>query len=202
MSAVVLIKSYTHPPICKNEILRYAGCKQENSEINALIDACIKEAQSKLTYKVCYCELCVDINGDVCNFGEFCVKSNNLAVNLAGCKKVILFAATIGMEYDRLIAKYSRIAPSKMLVFQALGAERVEALCDTFCEDVAKEQQMNARPRFSPGYGDLKLSTQKDIFNVLDCSKYIGIFLNDSLLMTPSKSVTAFMGLKSDGGSL
>ncbi len=51
------------------------------------------------------------------------------------------------------------------------------------------------RPRFSPGYGDLTLLAQKDIFAVLDCGKRIGLTLNDSLLMSPSKSVTAFVGI-------
>ena len=50
-------------------------------------------------------------------------------------------------------------------------------------------------PRFSPGYGDLPLSLQRDIFRVLDCPRKIGLTLNESLLMSPSKSVTAIVGL-------
>ncbi|MBO5857729.1 MAG: Vitamin B12 dependent methionine synthase activation subunit, partial [Clostridia bacterium] len=42
---------------------------------------------------------------------------------------------------------------------------------------------------------DLELTTQKDIFKILDCSKKIGLTLNDSLLMSPTKSVTAFVGI-------
>ena len=42
------------------------------------------------------------------------------------------------------------------------------------------------RPRFSPGYGDLPLTVQKDFFRVLDCTRKIGLSLNDSLLMSPS----------------
>jgi len=51
------------------------------------------------------------------------------------------------------------------------------------------------KPRFSPGYGDLPLETQREIFDVLDCSRRIGLMLNDSLLMSPTKSVTAFVGV-------
>ena len=47
-------------------------------------------------------------------------------------------------------------------------------------------------------YGDLPLEMQKDIFNVLDCSKRIGLTLNESLLMSPSKSVTAIIGISKD----
>ena len=51
------------------------------------------------------------------------------------------------------------------------------------------------RSRFSPGYGDLGLEMQKDIFAVLDCPRKIGLSLNESLLMSPSKSVTAIIGI-------
>ena len=51
------------------------------------------------------------------------------------------------------------------------------------------------KPRFSPGYGDLPLEMQRDIFRVLDCSRKIGLTLNESLLMSPSKSVTAIVGI-------
>ena len=54
---------------------------------------------------------------------------------------------------------------------------------------------MCIRDRFSPGYGDLSLALQKDIFAVLDCPRKIGITLNESLLMSPSKSVTAIIGV-------
>lgn len=195
MNSVILIKKYNEPPFCEKEILRYAGCKGADSEISALLENCIKEIRDRLVYKVCYREFTVQVENGVCDFGAFQLQSKNLSENLKNCKKVILFAATVGVEIDRLIAKYGRISPSKALIFQAIGAERIETLCDTFCEDIAKESKMKLKPRFSPGYGDLPLIAQKEMFSVLDCAKRIGVSLNDSLLMSPSKSVTAFAGL-------
>jgi cobalamin-dependent methionine synthase I len=55
---------------------------------------------------------------------------------------------------------------------------------------------MALRPRFSPGYGDLPLELQTNLFKVLDCQHFIGLTLNDSMLMSPSKSVTAIVGLR------
>ena len=195
---MIITKIYNEPKFCQTEILRYAGCKNADSEILNLLESCLDEIQDKLTYRVCYRELSVDIAEDICDFGVFSVRSKNLADNLASCRTVILFGATVGVELDRLIAKYGRISPSKALMFQAIGAECIEALCDAFCKDIAREHNLCVAPRFSPGYGDLPLAAQKDIFAVLDCSKRIGLTLNDSLLMSPSKSVTAFVGL-SDG---
>ena len=99
------------------------------------------------------------------------------------------------MGIDRLITKYTTVSPVKSLVFQGIGAERIEALCDAFCRYIEKEYS-KTKPRFSPGYGDLDLSFQREIFEVLQCSKKIGVTLNGSLLMSPTKSVTAIIGVK------
>lgn len=195
MNSSIITKTYPEPPLCEKEILRYAGCKSANEETAKLLNACIEEAQGKLNYRVCSRELPLSVTGALCDFGQFSLQSEDLAKNLKGCKSVIVFSATVGIELDRLIAKYGRLAPSKALLMQAIGAERVEALCDAFCEDVKKERGVSLRPRFSPGYGDLTLEAQRDIFSVLECSKRIALFLNDSLLMSPSKSVTAFIGI-------
>ena len=118
----------------------------------------------------------------------------NLSDNLKHCKNAVVFAATIGVETDRLIQKYGYISPAKAVMIDAIGAERIEALCDTFVKNIQAELNAELKPRFSAGYGDLSITTQKDIFNLLTPSKYIGISINDSMLISPSKSVTAFVG--------
>lgn len=192
---MAFVKTYSAPPICKNEILRYAGCKQESDLPLGIIENCLNEARDMLTYKVCYLLLDINTFGDNCNFGAFSVKSKMLADNLNGCNKAVVFAATVGIGIDRIISKYSAVSPSKAVLFQAIGAERIEALCNTFCNDICDKTGLYARPRFSPGYGDFDLSVQKDLFSVLNCQKLIGLTLTDSMLMSPTKSVTAIMGL-------
>ncbi|MBQ9757418.1 MAG: Vitamin B12 dependent methionine synthase activation subunit [Clostridia bacterium] len=199
MNSIVITKSYDAPAFCEKEALRYAGCKKTDENMTELLNSCKAEVWEKLSYKVCYRELRVKTDGEVCDFGVFSAESHDLSKNLDGCQKVILFSATVGIELDRLIAKYGRLSPSKALMFQAIGAERVEALCDAFCEDIKREKNLGLKPRFSPGYGDLEFGVQKDIFAVLDPSKRIGVTLNDSFLLSPSKSVTAFVGLTDCG---
>ena len=199
----ISVCSFEEPPICEKEILRYAGCKPgetiEDTELLRLLAECLAEVRPKLRYRVCFTTMTVETSDEVCRFdGHLSVSSRHLARNLHGCEEVLLFAATIGVEIDRLIAKYGRISPTKALLFQAIGAERIEALCDLFCDTYGK----GLRPRFSPGYGDLSLEMQKDIFAYLDCAKHIGLTLNDSLLMSPSKSVTAFAGIDKTNASL
>ena len=192
---MVLIKNYDVPPMQEDEVFRYAGCKGGREAVRELFDACKAELADCLSYKVCYLPLAVSVTGDCCDFGAFSVRSANLARNLDGCEKAVVFAATVGVGIDRLIAKYSVLSPAKALMFDAMGTERIETLCDVFCKDVAEEYQMSAKPRFSPGYGDLDLSFQMTIFSVLNCRKHIGLSISDSLMMSPSKSVTAIVGL-------
>ena len=106
-------------------------------------------------------------------------------------------AATVGLELDRLIARAQSGAPARALLLQAIGAERIEALADAVAADAradAARRGLAVRPRFSPGYGDLPLALQREIFAALDCPRRIGLTLGGSLLMTPTKSVTALIG--------
>mgnify|MGYP002626454225 CR=1 FL=1 len=47
-------------------------------------------------------------------------------------------------------------------------------------------------------YGDLPLDFQKSVFKALSCEKNIGLYLNESLLMVPTKSVTAIIGVSNE----
>ncbi len=195
MNTAVLTKTYYDLPFNKKEILRYADCKELTPETEKMLNECIEETRNKLSYKICYCILPVKIKNKYIDFGIFSVTSGKLALNLKNCEKVIIFGATLGTEIDRLIMKYGKLSPTKALFFQGIGAAGIETLCDEFLKDIKNELNVNLKPRFSPGFGDLELTTQKDIFKVLDCSKKIGLTLNDSLLMSPTKSVTAFVGI-------
>ncbi len=127
-------------------------------------------------------------------------ESQNLADNLSQCSKVALIAATLGLEADKLLQKYEILNMTKAAIAQACGAACIEAYCNILQEQICASLSENGRklylrPRFSPGYGDLPLQYQRTIFQALDCTKHIGLTLTDSLLMYPTKSVTAFIGL-------
>ncbi len=187
---MIAVRMLTPPPVCEREILRYAGCRQADEGVVALLKDCLSEVLPLLSYSVCFTEI---------DPTPFTAQSKDLRRNLDGCERVMLLAATVGIGLDRLIAKYGRLSPAKALLMQAIGTERVEALCDAFCTEMERETGLCARPRFSPGYGDLKLNTQREVLTRLDAARRIGVTLNDGYSMSPSKSVTAFAGFAREG---
>ena len=195
----VLTKSYAPPKINKSEILRYAQVFSPTKEILSLMEECISLAEQSIIYKVCYATFPLNFDGNTIDMQFARTSSKDLQKNLQGCDSVVLFAATLGSGLDRLITRYSSLSPSKAFMLQAIGAERIEALCNTFNDDIKSDAAAEGNvicPRFSAGYGDLPLEFQRKIFDVLDCPRKIGLTLNESLLMSPTKSVTAIIGIK------
>ena len=199
MEAAVYTKTYESPDIDRREILRYTHTKEETPEIAALLDSCLQEAMPFVQYRVCWAEYPVVFRDAELDLGFSVTQSAALRRNLKDCSRLILFAATAGYGIDRLIQRYSGRTNARALLLQAIGNERVESLCDAFNQEI-REQALRAGcttvPRFSPGYGDFPIEIQRDIIRVLDCSRTVGITLNDSLLMRPSKSVTAVIGIR------
>ena len=194
----VFTRMYEAPPLSRTEILRYAGARQGDPLQEALLEECLAALGDRLSFRVCYSEFQVAVSGDVVDLGFAKVTSAALAKCLGGVTRAVVFAATVGPQIDRLITRYSAISPAKALLLDAIGTERVEALCDAFCRELKEEAAARGcftRPRFSPGYGDLPLAVQKEIFGALDCARKIGVSLSEGLLMTPTKSVTAIVGI-------
>ena len=200
MDKTVYVNNYDPPEYDKRAIYRYAGIREGFGGVFDKVDECIAEAEGLLTYKVCFRRFEVTEYFGTLNLG-FTRISGGLTDYFRGCDHLWLFAATLGLPIDRLIARYSAVSPIKAILFQALGTERIESLCNTFEADIAKLEELNGykiKPRFSPGYGHAPLEMQSDVFAALDCQRKIGLTLNKSLLMSPSKSVTAFIGVHKD----
>ena len=201
---MVFTRSYTSNqlPFHRAEALRYFGYPQSaipTPTVRSLFDECVEEGISACSYQVCYTELDVKINSP-CDMDLGFIKANSRALftNLKGCEKVIAFAATVGLGVDRLLARYGAISADKAYAVQAIGAERIETLCNVFNREMAEKYRQKgyyARPRFSCGYGDFSIEHQRAFISYLDCERKIGLTVNDSLLLSPSKSVTALIGL-------
>lgn len=184
----------------RGEVLRYMGCKGAQSEaVMALVEDCLAQLGQVCEPRHLTAVFPLSLSGEGwIDGGCFRVRSENLSRNLADCHKMIVFAATLGTGADHLIHKYSRLEMSRAVVMQAAAAAMIEEYCDQVCSALKEEYEARGeylRPRFSPGYGDFPLECQPALLGTLEAGKRIGIKLTDSLLMMPSKSVTAVMGI-------
>jgi hypothetical protein len=115
---------------------------------------------------------------------------------LKDCDGVILMAATLGSEAELLLRRSQIRNMGDAVILDAAASAAVENVCDNLCEDLAEQfAPKYLTDRFSPGYGDLPLSLQPEILALTDATRRLGITLTESLLMVPSKSVTAIIGI-------
>ncbi len=179
-------------PSC--DMLRYSGCREQSDErLCALSREVYEELVPLLTPMAICTRVQVRFQGDVADFGYFRTESRSLHKFLGGDCTAILFAATVGLGADRLIAKYSPILPSRAVIADGCATAAIECLCDHLCSSVFG---VAPSARFSPGYGDLPLKIQGDILSLVQAHLKIGLSMTDSMMLTPTKSVTAIVKAK------
>lgn len=115
----------------------------------------------------------------------------------------VYLCGTLGADFDRWQRARSAVSAAEAYEAQRLGLAEVERLMDEL--EAAARREVEAvgerlLPRRSPGYGDLPLELSREILDRLEATKKIGVALTDSLLLVPSKSVTAVCFV--EGGSL
>lgn len=111
-------------------------------------------------------------------------------------EKIIVIAASLGLVFDQKLHQISAQNMADGLLFDALGSALVESALDDLEEELSKRlAPYYLTDRFSAGYGDLPLELQKEMGEKLDLYHKLGVVVEDSCMMNPTKSVTAFIGL-------
>lgn len=182
------------------EIYRYMGIhisKVSNAEKELVMNN-INSVMKAMSLRGVYIISDACVYKNEVQIGDAVFESANLAKNMRGCSYACMFVITCGQGVDRLISKYSHISPSSALAISAIATAVSEEYADIVCRDIAQlvyDDNLFLRPRFSPGYGDLSINYQTDIIRITDSGKRIGVTLTDDLMMLPSKSVSAIIGL-------
>jgi hypothetical protein len=187
----------------ESEILRYLGYrgKQPDAALHELVLSCAEELKRVATPRSVFRLFPVTFGEDGVQLGNLTVEGQDLRQHIRGCKEAVLFAATLGIQTDILLERYSHIDMSKAAVLQTASAAMIESYCDEVEKKISEQAAGRGfflRPRYSPGYGDFPIRLQKDILNTLDCPKRIGLSMTESFMLVPTKSVTAVIGLTSD----
>jgi 5-methyltetrahydrofolate--homocysteine methyltransferase len=170
----------------------------------------VPETPIMAAIKKCEAKLLDTINPQyvykIADIPDVSISSNPLFVGddihdlLNGCQKAVFFCCTLGNSADRLIAYAGASDISEQFYTDALANAAIEQICDMLQQKIASDYpDYEQTMRFSPGYGDYPLKLQPEILRYLNAKKLIGVTVTDSLLMNPTKSVSAVIGLKKRG---
>ena len=186
----------------RSEILRYLGYR--GSEITEVVENTIQEGialSNKLikigmTYR--FLNIIERENGIEVEGEHFTLTGKAIKKHLKGYDRAMFLCLTIGSAFDREVEKQMVKNPTLAVILNACGIQAVEKACDALQLKAEEETGMKTGVRFSPGYGDLPLSTQKDFIRILNTERLAGVTINENYLMNPRKTVTAVCGLKKE----
>lgn len=126
------------------------------------------------------------------------LEGKDIAKLLDGCGEAVLFALTLGTELERILMRSEISNMSDAFVLDVCASVAIEEAADDFERKLGQMLQSENRyltNRFSPGYGDLPLSHQRQLLEFLNAQRMAGITLTPTDLMVPRKSITAVMGI-------
>ena len=177
----------------KENALKYLGYldNQVDSNTEILLNECLKELE-QVTPKFMYQIYTLTHH-------PLTIKELNLTINYPdlidlfdSCDRIVIIACTLGIELDKLLRYYAMIDMTKMTVMDALASSYIEIKCDEY---EAKQNFGKRTFRFCPGYGNVPLELNKNLANALNCSKHIGLTVQESNLLLPQKSMIGLIGL-------
>lgn len=202
-----VVQSYDIRSVDRAEVLRYLGyAGQELSpELDARVDdvvaRCLDVARPRGAVRVFEVAGRGEKDGaPVVRLGGTALelRGRSISEHLDGAVAVGVIAVTAGAGIDAELRRLSFTDRVAQVVFDAAGSALVERAADAAEAGVvaaAADRGLFCGSRFSPGYGDLPLATQPVLLAALDAQRALGITLSAELLMSPTKSVTAVVGL-------
>jgi hypothetical protein len=193
-------------PLEKSEVLRYLGYRRKQElteEVSILVDDLMLEvqeqSQARYFYQVYDLTLDEKTQSVQLTQTDLVLQSKKIYQHLKHAKKVVLLAATLGIEIERKIRLYEVSEMTKAFILDAACVDYIEKICDLAeVEIAAKFPNYTLNRRFSPGYGDLSLDVQPQFLKTLGADRKLGLTLTETHLMIPRKSVTAIIGLFDD----
>ena len=181
------------------EALRYLGagdCPPERArnEMAAVARELTEQLWPKFTYRVF--NLNHEAEGVRLREADLLLTGKLAGTMLARCDRAAVLACTLGAEFDSLLRREQVRDMAKAAMLNACGSALVEEGCNEAEREIgARFPNLFRTDRFSPGYGDLPLSLQPALCAALDTQRRLGLYVSDSYLMNPAKSVTAIIGL-------
>src|SRR5699024_11558941 len=109
----------------------------------------------------------------------------------------ILIGVSLGHKVDTIIRYYEKLDMTKAIILDSCASVAIEDIINNINENLEKIVSKDKKiltSRYSPGYGDWPLDIQRNILDVLESSKTIGLNLTSHNILIPRKSITAIIG--------
>ncbi len=187
--------------IKKDEVLRYLGYNAQpiSDALNALIIEIIDEASVLARPNYTHKKFAIQIADNKVNLLEtsYSLHGSDIVNHLRNSVYCTIIATTIGITIEQRINYYNKFDLTKALILDACGTVAVESYTDQVQELVrieADELGYGITYRYSPGYGDLPITSQQIIARLLETEKKIGLTVTADNVLLPRKSVTAIIG--------
>ncbi|WP_315118576.1 vitamin B12 dependent-methionine synthase activation domain-containing protein [uncultured Clostridium sp.] len=185
----------------EGEILRYLGVKDnKEEEIKKELYKIKEELKEIVRFRFIYDIFDIEIKeeGVLLKDYNIILRGEDIQSHLKESNKCIIMGATLGGEVDKKINYYQKIDMFKALIMNAGATAFIEEGCD-FVEKLIRKEYCSSNEditwRYSPGYGDLSLNIQGELLKLLQKDKNIGLYLSESSMLIPKKSVTAIIGI-------
>lgn len=178
------------------EILRYLRSRSEEALINDILSVW-KELSPKLSPAAAAAVFPLKRKNGSLFCGDIELHGQAIAARMSGCERCIALAVTLGFDTDRMISALGNTDPYRAMLADACATAATETLADRatkLCHELFCPDKMMTH-RFSPGYGDLPLDIQPLLLDMVDARRLLGLTVSRSMLLSPIKSVTAFIGI-------
>lgn len=193
----------------KDRILSRLGYRNGVTELKAsdlsLIEDCVKQGTYLCQPSGAYINIAIkekSVSGVVLD-NNISLMSESLSKLLKDSHSVILMAATVGHEVSKKVfTEIEKGNASAGLILDSVASQTADAALDWLVQMLNKmlirEGKKLTKHRYSPGFGDLPLLYQKDIFEALELFR-LNMALTEKFMLIPEKSVIAIAGVEDKG---
>jgi hypothetical protein len=194
-------------PSCEADLFKLLKINSDATNLDSqdMVRSLITQASDNVDIRSGY----RSFNSDSVEFAEnkiICDKvvfecDTTVARQLEGSSSLIIFAATLGPDFDKWCRCFFDSGdPFSGYVADLIGSIRIEQAVE-WLNDIVEEslhaRDLRCTNRFSPGYCGWDVYEQHKLFSLLP-QKFLGINLHSSALMTPIKSISGVIGAGKD----
>ncbi|MFW6114846.1 MAG: hypothetical protein ACOC6E_00960 [Thermodesulfobacteriota bacterium] len=165
----------------------HLGRRKDWNQIRSLMDRARDLIEASAAYSLCYLEEKLE---DMIKIGGVYLKSKVLRRNLDQAERIFPFVLTIGGALERETKACSDILEQYYL--DSIGNAALESVRSFLEDHLRSRYALVAISSLSPGsLDDWSLENQRSLFSILgDVHGAIGVKLEESLVMSPSKSIS------------